>query len=174
VDDRFQRDFDRMFGGTEVDNTYETLRRLVSEMYGPPGWSFDVVDKGPVAALMIHVSARDNYDANQRRTTSHEHLAPPASYNEKTWRRWIFDRCLASMAHEMGEQVRWGDIRPFAPTHGPGEDPYTVREYRDPIDVLTTQYGRVRVAHGSQDARDRSNLSQAEADRLRREMWEIR
>jgi hypothetical protein len=157
-----------------ADNTYDILRRLVDEMDGPPGWGFYVEDKGPVVALMISVSARNNYDPSQPRTTTHEHLAPPATYNEKTWRRWIFRRCLDSMAHEMGEQIRWGDIRPFAPTHGPGEDPYVEREYRDPLDALTTQNGRVRIGHGSQDAVARSDLSQHEVDRLRREMWETR
>jgi hypothetical protein len=124
---------------------------------------------------MIYVPSKDNYDPSKELRgggTSHEHPVPFASFNKLTWRRWLFNRCRASMDHEMGEMVRWGDLRPFAPTHGPGEDPYTVREYRDPIDALTTQSGMVRISHGSQQTTPMNTLSENEIARLRQEMWE--
>ena len=40
--------------------------------------------------------------------------------------------------------ARWDEDRPFAPCHGPGEDPYTVHEYRPEVDAFTTQDGSVR------------------------------
>jgi len=48
------------------------------------------------------------------------------------------------MNHEIGEWLRFGDTRPFLPLHGPGEDPYTVHEYRPVADALTTQDGSMR------------------------------
>jgi hypothetical protein len=77
-------------------------------------------------------------------TVSHFFPVPEATYNEASWRRWIFDRCLSVESHEMGEWFRDGDERPFSPLHGPGEDPYTVHEFRPISDALTTQDGSMR------------------------------
>jgi hypothetical protein len=151
--------------------SFDLLRKLIEEMDGPPGWTFDFVSKQGAPFFYIYVPAQNNYDPSQERTTRHEHPVPWADFKSKTWRKWLFDRCRASMDHEMGEMVRWGDLRPFAPTHGPGEDPYTVREYRDPIDALTTQDGSVRISHGSQQLTTRENMGEEVLRVLREEMW---
>jgi hypothetical protein len=39
-------------------------------------------------------------------------------------------------------------MRPFLPTHGPGEDPYANREYRNEDDAFTTQDGTLRGGVG--------------------------
>jgi hypothetical protein len=152
-------------------HTHELLAALIEQMDGPPGWKFSFVRTGGAPFFMIKVPSRDNYDYSRKLTTLHEHSVPWAEFNEKTWKRWLFDKCLASMIHEMGEMVRWGDVRPFAPTHGPGECPYTLREYRDPMDALTTQNGHVRAGHGSQKTVARENLQTEAVDKLRCEMW---
>jgi hypothetical protein len=86
------------------------------------------------------------------------HPVPTATYNEKTWKRWIYEQCRRVENHEIGEWLRWpkaDDIhrltgaavpyeRPFAPMHGPGEDPYTVHELRDESDARVTQNGSMR------------------------------
>jgi hypothetical protein len=77
-------------------------------------------------------------------TVSHFFPVPEATYNEATWRRWIFECCRGVENHEMGEWFRDGDERPFSPLHGPGEDPYTVHEFRPVADMLTTQDGSMR------------------------------
>jgi hypothetical protein len=77
----------------------------------------------------------------------HFHPVPAGvTYNEATWRRWIFEQCIRTMNHELGESLRFGpnEVRPFAPMHGPGEDPYTVHEIRPEIDALITQNGTLR------------------------------
>ena len=76
---------------------------------------------------------------------SHFFPVPIATYNEKTWRRWIFEMCRRVENHELGEWFRVGGVRPFAPLHGPGEDPYTVHEYRSELDAQTTQDGTVHA-----------------------------
>lgn len=155
-------------------NTFEVLERLIDEMDGPPGWTFAFAKNGDgVNCFMIFVKSRDNYDASKERTTRHEHPAPICTFIEKSWRRWLFDRCRASMDHEMGEMIRWGDVRPFAPTHGPGEDPYVVREYRDPLDALTTQTGSVRTSHGGQEKMPIGDLTDDQVHDLRQQMWKV-
>jgi hypothetical protein len=81
---------------------------------------------------------------HHRFTVQHFRPVPEATFNEKTWRRWIFEQCRAVENHELGEWFRDGGDRPFAPLHGPGEDPYTVHEFRPESDALTTQDGSLR------------------------------
>jgi hypothetical protein len=81
---------------------------------------------------------------HRRFTVDHFFPVPEATYNERTWRRWVFERCRGVENHELGEWFRVGDERPFAPLHGPGEDPYTVHEFRPLTDALTTQDGSMR------------------------------
>ena len=59
--------------------------------------------------------------------------------------------CRRVENHELGEWFRIGDERPFAPLHGPGEDPYTVHEYRREADALTTQDGSTRQPYRSKE-----------------------
>lgn len=75
---------------------------------------------------------------------NHYFPVPTTTWNEKSWRRWVFDCCIAVENHEMGEWVRWGDERPYAPLHGPGENPYVVHEFRDDVERRTTQDGSMR------------------------------
>ncbi len=56
----------------------------------------------------------------------------------------MFERCRGVENHELGEWFRIGSEWPFAPLHGPGEDPYTVHEFRHADDALTTQDGSIR------------------------------
>ena len=86
----------------------------------------------------------DAWGAHRRFTVQHFRPVPEATYNEASWRRWLFRQCLDIENHEIGEWFRDGDERPFQPLHGPGEDPYTVHEFRPMIDALTTQDGSVR------------------------------
>ena|SRR5665213_3344364 len=110
------------------------------------GWRFRIVDEDGAKRLVITV---DGYDSSKPVammpfTVGHYFPIPQASYNEKTWRRWIFECCRRVENHELGEWFRIGNDRPFAPLHGPGEDPYTVHEFRPEADALTTQDGSMR------------------------------
>lgn len=70
---------------------------------------------------------------------NHYKIVPAATFNQKAWRRWILDQCLEVEQHEACEFARWIDgnypdgreivHRPFAPLHGPGENPYVIHEY---------------------------------------------
>jgi hypothetical protein len=127
-------------------DTFDLLRRIVSETKCKPGWSFRIVEEEGALRLVINMVCEDNYDPEKLKVIDHYHPVPITTYNEKSWRRWIFEQCLRTMNHELGEALRFGpeESRPFAPMHGPGEDPYTVHEIRPEYDALITQNGMLR------------------------------
>jgi hypothetical protein len=133
-------------------NTFDLLRELVGQCQCKPGWTFHLQDEGGALRLVITVPGVDSFNPKRPFTVRHYHPVPIATYNAKSWRRWIFDQCLRTETHELGEWLRFGEgeleMRPFLPTHGPGEDPYALREYRDEDDAFTTQGGALRDGPG--------------------------
>lgn len=126
-------------------DTYDILKFVVDQTQCKPGWSFSLVDEDGAKRLIITIDGYDNYDPRRRLKVNHVQPVPAAvTYNEKMWRRWIFEQCMRTMVHEIGESLQFGGVRPFAPMHGPGEDPYTVHEWRPETDALTTQDGSLR------------------------------
>jgi hypothetical protein len=131
---------------TNSSNTFDLLAALVSQVTCKPGWTFHLTDEEGALRLVITVPGLNSYDTGRRLTVSHFFPVPTATYNERTWRRWIFERCQGVENHELGEWFKVGGHRPFAPLHGPGEDPYTVHEFRAEIDARTLQDGSISEA----------------------------
>jgi len=127
-----------------ADMTYDILANLVTQAQCLPGWSFRLKDEDGALRLVITVDGADSANPKRGIRIAHYHSVPTATYNEATWRRWIFEQCRRVMNHEIGEWLRFGNARPFLPLHGPGEDPYTVHEFRPAVDALTTQDGSLR------------------------------
>lgn len=125
-------------------NTHHILADLAARIKCKPGWEFQF--RTTQNSLVISVSGEDSSQPNRHIPIIVNHFfpAPEATYNEKTWRRWIFEMCRRVENHELGEWFRDGAERPFQPLHGPGEDPYTVHEFRPDADGLTTQDGSIR------------------------------
>lgn len=113
-------------------NSHDKLQQITSSISCKPGWRFSLRkdSDGDSIKLVITVPGTDSYSPQNPLTVSHFFPVPEATYNEASWTRWLFDCCLKVEIHEMGEWFKLGDRRPFAPTHGPGEDPYTLHEYR--------------------------------------------
>jgi hypothetical protein len=128
------------------ENTFDILAKVVSETKCFPNWTFSLMDEEGAKRLVIRIRGHNNYEPERNFTVSHYHPVPITTYNEKTWRRWVFEQCRRTMNHELGESLCFGPdkIRPFAPMHGPGEDPYTVHEIRSEQDALTIQDGTLR------------------------------
>jgi hypothetical protein len=93
--------------------------------------------------LIVQRHGPNTYNHEQVMTVSHLFPVPPASYNEASWRRWLFDRLGDVDTHERMEDFAFAAEltidgpgggkrevldRPFKPNHGPGEDPYRVTE----------------------------------------------
>jgi hypothetical protein len=128
------------------ENTIDLLSRIVGETKCKPGWRFWVQHEDGAYTLIIQIAGKNNYKPEENFTVNHCHPVPFTTYNEKSWRRWIFEQCIRTMNHEIGESLRFGpeELRPFAPMHGPGEDPYSVHEWRPESDALTIQDGSLR------------------------------
>jgi hypothetical protein len=134
-----------------AEDTFDLLATIVRQTRCKPGWSFRLADEDGAKRLVITIRGHNNYKDDEPYTVAHFHPCPVCTYNEKSWRRWIFEQCIRTMNHEIGESLRFGGdgndgLRPFAPMHGPGEDPYTVHEWRSETDALTTQDGTLRKA----------------------------
>lgn len=127
-------------------NTHDLLAGLVRQAKCKPGWRFHLVEEEGFKRMRITVPGVDSSrpDDAVPMAVAHFFPVPEATYNEKTWRRWIFECCRGVENHELGEWLRFGAERPFLPLHGPGEDPYTVHEFRPASDALTTQEGSLR------------------------------
>jgi hypothetical protein len=123
-------------------DTFDVLGRLVSVVRCKPGWRFRLVEEGGAVRLVISVTGPDSRSPGDI-TVRHFFPVPTATYNERTWRRWVFEQCRRLENHELGEFFMVGDERPFAPLHGPGEDPYEIHEFRPEVDAFTKQDGSV-------------------------------
>jgi hypothetical protein len=124
-------------------NTFPVLVNLISKVKCKPGWTFGWHPEDDTFRLVITVPGFNSYHPENKLTVSHFFPVPTTTYNEKTWRRWIFEMCRRVENHELGEWFQIDGIRPFAPLHGPGEDPYTVHEFRNETDAQTTQDGSI-------------------------------
>lgn len=128
------------------NNTFDILRKVVAGVTGKPGWQFRLLDD-PEEGFRLRITDTrcvDAYEPDRSMPLAHFFPVPTATYNEASWRRWVFECCRGVENHELGEWIRWGDERPFAPLHGPGENPYYVREFRSDVERRTTQDGSVR------------------------------
>ncbi len=129
-------------------DTHHILAKIVAEVQCLPGWMFRLqqANEDVYPKLVIRVVGYDSFNPKAKVPITVDHFfpVPEATYNEKSWRRWVFERCRGVMNHELGEWFRIGSERPFSPLHGPGEDPYVVHEFRPVDDALTTQNGSMR------------------------------
>jgi len=129
-----------------MPDTFDILRRLVSRVKCKPGWKFRIETEDGALRMVIRIDCVDAYDQERggRMYLDHYFPVPITTYNEKSWRRWMFEQCRRLENHELGEFFEIDGERPFAPMHGPGEDPYTVHEVRSEADARTTQDGSMR------------------------------
>jgi hypothetical protein len=120
-------------------------------------WKFVLMDldrgqgsKG--LTLRITTLGVDSYhpDDGENYRVNHFMLVPPASYNEQSWRRWLFNQVLLIETHEAGEFFKINGKRPYAPHHGPGNDPYTMFERGTDVEARTMYTGKInepRINH---------------------------
>lgn len=124
--------------------TYDILQKVVNEAKVFPNWSFRLHEDNGAKRLVIRIETHHNYFFDAPFTVDHYHAVPATTFNEKSWRRWLFEQCIRTVNHEIGETLQFDGVRPFVPMHGPGEDPYTIHEWRPEVDALTIQTGELR------------------------------
>lgn len=93
--------------------------------------------------LVITTNTVNSYDHDAPMAVNHLFIVPAAAYDERSWRRWLFECFHQVELHEAMEFFTIGGQKPYAPSHGPGNDPYMVREVGTDIDVRTSFRGEV-------------------------------
>jgi hypothetical protein len=120
----------------------EPLAYLVERARYRPGWTFELagIDRGQGSAgltLIITTHGYNSYhpERGENYRVNHYMPVPPAAFDIRSWQRWLFDQCLLVERHEAMEFFAIHDspgsehaVRPYAPSHGFGQDPYIVRE----------------------------------------------
>lgn len=124
------------------------LSTLVDGLVHRPKWTFTLedLDRGQGSeglTLVIHITEPDSYDHSKLRSVVHYFPVPPAAYDLRSWRHWLFERCRDVDTHEACEHFTIDGEKPYAPSHGPGNDPYLVREIGTDLDRRTSYLGQV-------------------------------
>jgi hypothetical protein len=131
------------------------LAGLVATLRYADDWEFrlhDIVRDPPTPdgiasaglTLDITITCQDAYHPERMRTVAHYFPVPPATYDERSWRRWLFERIMDVHRHEAMENFTIDGEKPYAPSHGPGNDPYMVREVGTDLDRRTSFRGEVK------------------------------
>lgn len=109
--------------------------------------------------LVVRRCGPDAYHPDKAIAVNHYFPVPPATYNEASWMRWLFDRLGDVDLHERMEDFAFAAeltidgpeggtrevlTRPLAPNHGPGHDPYRVTELATDVDRRTSFRGDVK------------------------------
>jgi hypothetical protein len=103
------------------------------ELTTRPGWqvTLEDIDRGQGSAgltLVVLIRAPDSYEPERLTRVAHYFPVPPAAFDMRSWRRWLFERLRDVDTHELCEGFTIDGAKPYAPSHGPGSDPYLVRE----------------------------------------------
>ena len=133
----------------------QALAEIVAGLSYRPGWEFGLadIDRGQGSeglTLVVTSLGYDTYNPDRGETyrVNHYFIVPAAAYDRGSWTRWVLDRLVEIETHEACEFMVLDSKRPFAPNHGPGRDPYVIRELGTIEDAETTFRGERR--EGSQ------------------------
>lgn len=133
------------------------LAALVASTTYRPGWdvTLAVIERDPATThgsasrgltLIITTQGVNSYHHEQDNyRVNHFFAVPPATYNRANWMRWLFDQYRLVEEHECMEFFTIDGEKPYAPNHGPGENPYTIHEATDAIARATSFRGVVKT-----------------------------
>jgi hypothetical protein len=135
----------------------DSLAYLVKRVSYRPGWTFKLadIDRGQGSAGLTLIITTRGYDSyhparGENYRVNHYMPVPPAAYDIRSWQRWLFDQLQLVERHEAMEFFAIHDapgsehaVRPYAPSHGPGNDPYIVREVGTDVDRRTSFRGEM-------------------------------
>lgn len=126
------------------------LADLVERCTYRPGWQVALYgnryDRGQGSiglTLVITTDTINSYRHDEPMRVNHLFVVPAASYDERSWRRWLFECFHQVELHEAMEFFTIDGQKPYAPSHGPGNDPYLLREFGTEIDRRTSFRGDI-------------------------------
>src|SRR5271165_4762642 len=114
----------------------ELLERLVPNLSYKPGWSFELTNRKRTSehlagseglTLVVRAEVPDSSGDGMTKV-AHLFAPPPATWDRRTWRRWVFDCVMQVELHEAMEFYTDGERQPFFPAHGVGGNPYEIIE----------------------------------------------
>lgn len=147
----------------------DDLEQLVAELDYNEAWQFTLRERDdrdyapddherihPIAGgttLDVVIAHRNSYPPHEQRHTGFTFPVPPVTWNRDNWMLWLFDRISEIEQHERMEHFRLvhqppAELigradplveRPFAPLHGPGNDPNRLHLYA-PDDARRTSW----------------------------------
>jgi hypothetical protein len=127
----------------------ETLEWLVEHCTYRSGWEVNLYEdyvrgQGSTGTtLVITTDTVNSYRQSEQMHVNHLFIVPAAAYDERSWRRWLFECFHQVELHECMEFFTINGTKPYAPSHGPGNDPYMVRETGTEIDARTSFRGEL-------------------------------
>lgn len=137
---------------SQVSDYPAVLAELVASLRYRPGWTFALqdLDRGQGSkglTLVITSLGYNSYHPDRGETYRVHHYmpVPPAAYDSRSWRRWLFEQLLLVERHECAEFFQTEGERPYGPSHGPGNDPYIVREVGTSLDRSTSFRGEINA-----------------------------
>lgn len=109
------------------------LDELVASCAYRPGWRVWLADEergqgSKGLTLVVLAVTPDSYAPHADIRVRHLFPVPPAAYDRASWQRWLFEQFLLVERHECMEFFTIDGVKSYAPNHGPGHDPYVVRE----------------------------------------------
>lgn len=133
------------------------LFELVGKCSYRPGWVCYIepdLDRGQGSkGLTLAIISRgyDTYHPDRGETyrVAHYFPVPPAAYDRRSWQRWLLEQFLLVERHEACEFFQIDGERPYAPHHGPGNDPYIIFEHGTDEDARTSFRGEVKPEEAS-------------------------
>lgn len=126
------------------------LDEIVTDLQYKPGWQFHLADfdrgQGSVGLTFVIVPMTTNsyHREDTEYQVSHYFPVIPAAYDYRSWRRWVLDRIVEVEAHEACEFFILEGERPYAPSHGHGNNPYMIREVGTDTDQRTSFRNEVK------------------------------
>ncbi len=125
------------------------LEALLPLLEYKDGWDFRLFqyDRGQGSeglTLVITIETPNSYAKDTIVRVKHLMPVPPAAFSEGAWRRWLLDQILLVEQHEACEFFTLDGEKPFAPLHGPGENPYVIVEYATDTQRRTRFTGEVK------------------------------
>jgi hypothetical protein len=137
---------------TQVSPFPELLASLVERTTYRPNWTVKLVDnldrdQGSVGlTLVITTCGYNSYHPDRGETyrVNHYMPVPPAAFDERSWMRWLLNQFLLVESHEACEFFTIDGEKPYAPHHGPGNDPYIIFDHGTEKDVNTSYLGKLK------------------------------
>lgn len=93
--------------------------------------------------LSITTDTVNSYRPDEKIRVQHLFVVPAATYDVRSWQHWLFECFHQVEFHECMEFFTVDGVKPYAPTHAPGSNPYLFAEQSTETDRRTSFRGEL-------------------------------